>query len=441
MIVLGLIQPAYGGEGDLIPNANVNPEAKTWWVNCKSLTIKDDCIESVEMLDPTTGKWTPAIEEKSEYWKPGVDLPIREANPAKPKCGLGNASYADYCYWFKGAAVDGTDQMLTATVYSREEVPGFPRISLTLQGQNGLVPKKSKIPANNNAWVALKPETTLRLTVISDTGAQRAGIALAKMKNPSLAIEKGSDGKFRLIASGSVQEVNEYKWFDRDKPSPCNAVGGNDLVANYYNVEFAINIEPYYREYAVLQGTPPGGIFITQNGGCDSRVTVDPSSQMIQVVSTGTHYDVFGDVIIGWVEASIRGDMVRKVFKLEPKTMNQAIIEVTSADGTQQNATYNTRYLSATDVVEIRAFGYNFSSKTIKIKLPSPSATPSATPSPTPTSTTTTTSTNQTPSSSNQTTTKPAGAKPKQKTLICKKGKLVKKIVGSNPKCPAGYRP
>jgi hypothetical protein len=146
-------------------------------------------------------------------------------------------------------------------------------------------------------------------------------------------------------------------------------------------------------------------------------------------------------VIIGWVEASIRGDMVRKVFKLEPKTMNQAIIEVTSADGTQQNATYNTRYLSATDVVEIRAFGYNFSSKTIKIKLPSPSATPSATPSPTPTSATSTTSINQTSPSSKQTTTNPTGVKPKQKTLICKKGKLVKKIVGSNPKCPAGYRP
>jgi hypothetical protein len=269
------------------------------------------------------------------------------------------------------------------------------------------------------------------LTVISESGGQRAGIAFARMKNPSLTVSKGSDGKTRIITSGSVQEVNEYYVADRSKPNPCNATDGNELTANNYLVEFSINIEPYYRQYAVLQGTPAGGIFITQNGGCASDVTIDPATRLIQVISTGTHFDIFGEVITGWVEASIRGDMIRKVFKLEPKTMNQAIVEVTSSDGTPQAATHTTKYIAASDVVEIRAYGYTFSSPKIKIKLQQNSAsdaTAAAQPAP---------AKGETPAQA-----APAKSAPKVlvKTLLCKKGKVVKKVVGPKPKCPPGYR-
>ena len=426
-ITVSLAHPAFAAEGDIIQGASINPNAKTWWVNCKSLAVKDNCIESIDILDDATGQWIPAVEEKSPFWKPDVDLPIRENAPGKLKCGYGNASYADYCYWFKGAAVDGTDQLVTATVGSLEEVPGYPRISLSLQAQNGAVQRRSKIPANDNAWVTLKPGTTFRLTIISDNGAQKAGIGLARMKNPNLEVKKGADGKYRLIASGSVQEVNEYKWFDRTKESPCNAPGGNDLVANFYNVEFSINIEPYYREYAVLQGTPPGGIFITQNGGCESRVAVDPTTKMIQVISTGTHFDIFGDLITGWVEASIRGDMIRKVFKLEPKTMNEAIIEVISSDGTPQSATYSTKYLSTSDTVEIRGYGYHFSANTIRIRFQPPVPLAPSEPS----------AVSPVVAAPVKSTVLPST---KQVTISCVKGKTVKKISGTTPKCPIGYK-
>jgi hypothetical protein len=247
------------------------------------------------------------------------------------------------------------------------------------------------------------------------------------MKNPNLEVKKGADGKYRLIASGSVQEVNEYKWFDRTKESPCNAPGGNDLVANFYNVEFSINIEPYYREYAVLQGTPPGGIFITQNGGCESRVAVDPTTKMIQVISTGTHFDIFGDLITGWVEASIRGDMIRKVFKLEPKTMNEAIIEVISSDGTPQSATYSTKYLSTSDTVEIRGYGYHFSANTIRIRFQPPVPLAPSEPS----------AVSPVVAAPVKSTVLPST---KQVTISCVKGKTVKKISGTTPKCPIGYK-
>ncbi|MSY27986.1 MAG: hypothetical protein F2671_07965, partial [Actinobacteria bacterium] len=91
LLSLGLsllaVQPVLAAEGDIILGASVNVNAKTWWVNCKSIEIKDNCIESVEILDDATQQWVPAVEEKSPFWKPGVDLPLRENAPGKLKCG------------------------------------------------------------------------------------------------------------------------------------------------------------------------------------------------------------------------------------------------------------------------------------------------------------------------------------------------------------------
>ena len=82
LLSLGLsllvVQPVLAAEGDIIPGASVNVNAKTWWVNCKSIEIKDNCIESIEILDDANQQWVPAVEEKSPYWKPGLDLPLRE---------------------------------------------------------------------------------------------------------------------------------------------------------------------------------------------------------------------------------------------------------------------------------------------------------------------------------------------------------------------------
>ena len=107
--------------------------------------------------------------------------------------------------------------------------------------------------------------------------------------------------------------------------------------------------------------------------------------------------------------------------------MNEAIIEVTSSDGTPQTATYSTKYVSASDTVEIRGYGYHYSTNTIRIRFQPPaSVAPSA------------------PSQVSAADAAPvkASAKPvtKQITISCVKGKTVKKISGINPKCPAGYK-
>jgi hypothetical protein len=364
--------PSIAAVGDVIHGRTFEPRNPPYWLACSTLNQTDACVESIELFDEKTKTWIKGIELKNSWYKQGASLPMREEDPSgKFVCGTGNASEYDVCYEFPGAAIDGSDQYVAAIVYSTEEVAGFPRIKNSFVPLNGVDPRKP-LDSGTNGWQVLKPGTTWRMTLIADKVAKGAGLAWAWMKNPSIDIETGKDGKQRLITSGSVQEVHSYRHDGPWDNNPCMQDTKNELVANDYRVEYSINIDPYVREYAILQGTPPGGMFLNSNGGCAYEVKFDRQNNKIVVVSTGPHFDVFKNVIDGWFEASIRGDLIRKVFGLEPKTMQEAIIEVTDNAGTPKAATFTTQYKSATDKVEIKGAGFTFSSTKIAITLKKP---------------------------------------------------------------------
>ena len=360
--------PAQAALGDPIPGRDMPLHDPPFWTACSTLNQTDNCIESIEYLDPSSNTWIKGKELKNPWYKPGVSLPMREGSE-NFVCGTGNASEYDVCYEFPGAAIDGSTQYVGAIVYSKEEVVGFPRIKNSFVPLNGIDPRKP-LDSRVNGWQALKPGSTWRMTLIADKVAKGAGLAWAWMKNPSIDVVVGTDGKSRLITSGSVQEVHSY--VVGGGPNPCVDNPKNELTANNYRVEYSINIDPYVGEYGILLGTPPGGVFLNSNGGCNYAVKFDRENNKINVVSTGPHFDVFGNVITGWVEASIRGDVVRKVFGLEPKTMQEALVEVTDSDGTVQSATFTTRYLPLSDKVEIKGYGFHYSAAKIAIKLKKP---------------------------------------------------------------------
>ncbi|MFM8254144.1 MAG: hypothetical protein ACKN9O_02795 [Actinomycetota bacterium] len=364
--------PSIAAVGDVIPGRTFEPRNPPYWLACSTLNQTDNCVESIELFDEKTKTWIKGVELKNSWYKQGASLPLREEDPSgKFVCGTGNTSEYDVCYEFPGAAIDGSNQYVAAIVYSKEEVPGFPRIKNSFVPLNGVDPRKP-LDSRTNGWQVLKPGTTWRMTLIADKVAKGAGLAWAWMKNPSIDIETGKDGKQRLITSGSVQEVHSYRHDGPWDKNPCMQDTKNELVANDYRVEYSINIDPYVGEYAILQGTPPGGIFLNSNGGCAYEVKFDRQNNKIIVVSTGPHFDVFKNVINGWFEASIRGDLIRKVFGLEPKTMQEAIIEVTDNAGSPKAATFTTQYKSATDKVEIKGLGFTFSSTKIAITLKKP---------------------------------------------------------------------
>lgn len=386
-------------------SAEVQPRA-LWWKNCANYNLTDHCVESVEYFDDVTKTWIKATAEKNPLYEPREITNEDRAkyasgdNEQSQKCGYGRQLNLDTCYRIPGAASDGSEQILQTLIYGETE-----DLKLSFEATNG--PVVYVRPGTGDSMYGVRENSLWRVTVISDVFGVDAGIAYAQMKEPTLDVFKGADGHWRVQASGRVQSIYAYEAREPGQPTCDDSLRQqNELQANDLRRPFSINVSRYKYEFEKLKGSPPAGAFITNNGGCHTRLQFDQTNRIISVLVGGPHYDTNGKVIDGWVEASIRGDLIRKAFNAEPKTMNQAIVEVTYADGTSQNATSTTKYIAATDKVEIRAYGFHYSEPTVKLKLQ--------------------------PVQVAQTTKQ--GGKP---TFTCVKGKSTRQFVG---KCPAGWK-
>lgn len=388
--------------------AEVQP-AENWWRNCANYNLTDRCIESVEYFDDASGRWIKATAEKNPLYHPSEITDEDRQNYASgenersEKCGYGRQLNLDTCYRVPGAAIDGGEQILQTVVYGERD-----DLKLSFEATNG--PVIFTRVRWGDPMYGVRENSLWRMTVISDLFGQDAGVAYAQMKEPTMDVFKGSDGHWRLQVSGRVQSLYSLEAWEQGMPTCEEALKSkNEFKANELRRPFSINVARYKYEYEKLKGSPPAGVFITNNGGCFSRLSFDNREGIIYVAVGSPHFDTEGRVIEGWVEASIRGDVVRKAFNLDPKSMNKASIEVTYSDGTSQSATSTTKYVAATDKVEIRAYGFHYSQPTVKMRLKP--------------------LTKSTGSSKNS-----GGAKP---TYTCVKGKIVKTFVG---KCPTGYK-
>lgn len=378
-----------------------------WWRNCEVWNLTDNCVESIEYFDDSTSKWIKASVERNPHFKDGeiTDEDRRDfasgENYLSDKCGYGQLLTPDTCYRIPGAAADGTEQIVETVVYGEKE-----ELKLSFEPRNG--PDPFVRARHGDLKYLLRDNSLWRLTVISDSFGIDAGIARAQMKEPSIDVFKGADGHWRVQASGRIQSINTVEAWEPTQPTCEDALKGkNEFKANELNRSFSLNVARYKYEYEKLKGSPPAGVFITNNGGCFSSLAFDTNARIISVSVGGPHFDVLGQEIEGWVEASIRGDVIRKAFNAEPKTMNQAIIEVSYSDGTSKAATSTTKYIASTDKVEIRAYGFTYSKPTVNIKLQPVEQTVRPTKAPV-------------------------------TKVTCVKGKTTKKFTGS--KCPTGWK-
>ena len=411
----------------LFTASTTNAESVTpdkWWKNCANYGLTDNCVESIEYFDESAKVWIKATAEKNPVYHEGlINDDDRQkyasgTNYDSNLCGYGRQLGLDTCYRVPGVATDGGEQILGTTVYGAEE-----EVKLSFEATNG--PVLFVRPRYGDSLYGVRENSLWRMTILSDLFGQDAGIARAQMKDPTLDVFKGTDGHWRIQASGRVQSIYGMEAWEPSMPTCDDALKSkNEFKSNDVRRPFSINVARYKYEYEKLKGSPPAGVFITNNGGCFSRLDFDQTNRIISVTVGGPHFDTNGNVIEGWVEASIRGDVIRKAFNAEPKTMNQAIIEVVYSDGQTQSATSSTKYIPATDKVEIRAYGFHYSQPTLKMKLqpveemPAPKPAPSMAPTAAPMQ-------------------KPATI---SKTISCIKGKTIKKVSGTNPKCPIGYK-
>ena len=145
-----------------------------------------------------------------------------------------------------------------------------------------------------------------------------------------------------------------------------------------------------------------------------------------------------GTVFKGTYDLLISSTLARCIYKFTSAPI-KATVSVVSDAGVTQIVT--TSITERDGFIHLAANGFTFSNPTIKVKLsqdvvtptPSPSPTVAALPTPTPGSTVT-------PSPTPTSKVPLVVVQAKKTTITCTKGKLIKKVSGVKPTCPAGYK-
>ena len=144
--------------------------------------------------------------------------------------------------------------------------------------------------------------------------------------------------------------------------------------------------------------------------------TFDKESQSLTYKVASPHYEANGSLASGSYDLSMRSDIARCLYGFSNAPI-KAEISITSDDGEKKVAT--TIVNEKNGWLYLSAKGFTFSSPTINVKL-SQEKVAAPTPSPTPVATVT--------------------VAKKSVTITCVKGKTTKKVSGTSPKCPTGYK-
>ena len=144
--------------------------------------------------------------------------------------------------------------------------------------------------------------------------------------------------------------------------------------------------------------------------------TFNQTTQTIDYQVIAPHLLADGSIFKGTYDLTLNSELARCMYRFTQAPIS-ATVSIVSIDGSNQIATIATSEKDG--LIHLGAYGFTFSSPTLKVKLSQEVATP--TPSPTPTVT-------------------PKPVTTKKTTITCIKGKTIKKVTAVNPKCPSGYR-
>ena len=158
----------------------------------------------------------------------------------------------------------------------------------------------------------------------------------------------------------------------------------------------------------------------------------------IQYRVASVHNDPLGIKFQGVYDLVIDSKVARCLYNYSNAPIS-ASISISSSEGNQSVAT--TVISEKNGWFRMGAYGFHYSSPTIKVKLSqeTPAPTPSPTLTPTPMATPAQTPAPTTASSAQPLSTVKASAV-KKVTITCIKGKEIKKVTAVNPKCPIGYK-
>jgi hypothetical protein len=143
--------------------------------------------------------------------------------------------------------------------------------------------------------------------------------------------------------------------------------------------------------------------------------TFNSSTSTLDYKVVAPHFTHTGEVFLGTYNLAINSKVARCLYGFSNAPIS-ATISISSSDGTNRVAT--TTVTERNGFLNLSAYGFEFSDPTIAVKITgekiveaAPAVTPIAVP-----------------------------VVPKKSTITCVKGKTTKKVSGTNPKCPTGYK-
>jgi hypothetical protein len=184
----------------------------------------------------------------------------------------------------------------------------------------------------------------------------------------------------------------------------------NELKAFSSQRNMAVNLI-YWDAGNQTTETRADDVILGTNGWwCLSDFRFDRDSQQIVVKVGNVHFDEYGKEVQGWMELKVRGNRAREWWGIDPAiAAGYAKVEVSYQDGTKKIATVSAKYDPKNDWINLRAYGFTYSSPQLAVSFKKPPA---------------------------ATTTVAA----KKISITCVKGKTTKKVTAVSPKCPAGFK-
>ena len=402
--------PAAHGD-DAFPEA---PKTKWWdqrplkdvrygqWLPCREeWKITDDCVKAINLYkeDGTPAgsltyrvfpEFNPATAK--QVW---AVIPDLNGNPYENSAYFDNAEKPTAQYYLPdGITTSNGQNLLNAHVHMM---------------QNGL---QVNMTADNFTTNGL-PSGYYFETVIKSTNLGK-GLKwiLSNVRDPQVRIENDL-----IYVKGLPDKSPSAKGGD----PVCEP---NELKANSSQLNMAVNLVTSDAGRQTTD-TNPGDVVLGTNGWwCLSDFRFDKPTQQIIVKVGNVHYDEFGNEIQGWMELKIKGARARAWWDMDPAVAaGNAKVEITYQNGTTKIATVVSQYDKKNDWINLRAYGFTYSTPQLAVKFVKPQEEVVTKPAP------------EAPVAIAS----PAPKSPVKKSITCTKGKTTKKVTGTNPKCPAGF--
>ena len=160
----------------------------------------------------------------------------------------------------------------------------------------------------------------------------------------------------------------------------------------------------------------------------DGAPILNASSEALEYQVAAPHFDSHGEIFTGIYDLKIQSNVARCIYGFTDAPI-KATISVTSESETTRTSTSSIS--ESNGFLNFHIAGFSYSSPTIQVKLSQQSSTAM------PSNTTPSAPVNTQVSPSNQTA---INSKKAVKTILCERGKTLKKVSGTKPICPTGYK-